>query len=155
MKVSVITVSDRASAGLYEDQTGPEIERLLRESFARADITRDLVADDHAAIVDSLERHRDSDFIFTTGGTGISPRDITPEATEEFCDRALPGVSEILRSESYKETPNALLSRGYAGLHGGTVVINFPGSMNAVRQYIAILAPVLKHAMAMRKGEGH
>ena len=155
MKISVITVSDRASAGIYEDRTGPEIERLLRQHFPDCEITRDLVADEYDPIMKALEQQRGVDFILTTGGTGISPRDITPDVTREFCQRELPGISEVLRAESYRETPNALLSRGFAGMREGTIVVNFPGSMKAVKLYVTVLAPVLEHAMKMKRGETH
>ena len=155
MKVSVITVSDRASAGVYDDRTGPEIERLLCALAPNIEIRRDLVPDDVDKIVKALERHLGSDFIFTAGGTGISPRDVTPEATEAFCDRPLPGISEILRRESYRETPNAMLSRGYAGVRNSTVVVNLPGSVKAAELHIRILAPILGHAKKMLAGESH
>ena len=155
MKVSVVTISDRASAGVYKDRTGPEIERLLRERFSIIEIERDLVSDDYDSIVGTLKKHADSDFIFTTGGTGVSPRDITPEATVAFCERELPGISEILRAESYKETPHALLSRGYSGMRDGTIVVNFPGSMKSVQLSVRVLAPVLEHAIQMKLGKDH
>ena len=155
MTVSVITISDRASAGVYEDATGPEIERLLLEAHPRARVSREIVSDDVEGISEALQRHERSDVILTTGGTGISPRDVTPEATRLFCDRELPGISEAIRAESYRETPNALLSRAYAGVRGSTLVINFPGSSRAIRLCMRVVAPILEHAARMMRGESH
>ena len=93
--------------------------------------------------------------ILTTGGTGLSPRDITPEITRGFCDRETPGIAEALRAQSYAETPAAMLSRGYAGLKESCLVVNFPGSVKAVRRCMEVLGPVLDHALRMIRGEGH
>jgi len=162
VRISVITVSDRASRGEYEDLSGPEIERLLRDGLQGVEVVREVVADEIPAITDALRRHAAAggphpaaDFILTTGGTGISPRDLTPEATRRFCERELPGIAELLRSRSYEETPTAVLSRGFAGLKGNTVVVNFPGSVNAVRLCTRLLIPVMEHALSMLRGEGH
>ncbi len=155
MKVAVITISDRASKGIYEDQSGPEIEKLLLEVYPDTDIVRTLVPDEKQAIRHALEHHLGSDYIFTTGGTGISPRDVTPEVTEEFCDRELPGIAEALRAESYKETKNAMFSRGVAGVKGNTIIVNFPGSVKAVRLCTQVLLPALPHGPKMLRGEGH
>ena len=155
MRLAVITVSDRASRGEYEDLSGSEIEKVLRETFPEADIVRDLVPDEKDAILAALGRHAGADWILTTGGTGISPRDVTPEATAAFCDRELPGIAEALRAASLAETPQAMLSRGYAGLRGRTVVVNIPGSVRACRLSVRVLAPVIDHAIRMMLGEGH
>ena len=95
------------------------------------------------------------DYIITTRGTGISPRDITPEVTTEYCDRELPGIAEILRAESYLETRNAMLSRGFAGLKGNTFIINFPGSLKAVRLCTRVLIPIMDHSLKMLRGGDH
>jgi molybdopterin adenylyltransferase len=155
VKVAVITISDRASRGEYADLSGPEIEKELRARFSAAAVTREVVPDEAHAIRAALERAAGSDFILTTGGTGISPRDITPEVTARFCEKELPGISETIRAQSLRETPSAMLSRGYAGLHGSTVVVNLPGSLNAVRLGMQVLAPVMEHALRMLRGEGH
>lgn len=155
MKVAVITISDRASKGIYEDLSGPEIEKLLLEAYPDMEIVRALVPDEKQAIRSALERHLGSDYILTTGGTGISPRDVTPEVTEEFCDRELPGIAEALRAESYKETKNAMFSRGFAGVKDSTIIVNFPGSVKAVRLCTQVLLPVLPHGPKMLRGEGH
>jgi len=155
VRVSVITISDRASRGEYADASGPEIEGLLREAWPAAEIRRQIVPDEAHAILQALEAHADSDWILTTGGTGIGPRDLTPEVTQGFCERPLPGIAEALRRESYGETPFALLSRGTAGMRGRCIVVNFPGSVKAVRLCTRILIPVMEHGIGMMAGEGH
>lgn len=155
MKVSVITISDRAFRGEYEDESGPEIQSILLKEYPDTNVTRDLVPDEAAKIRSALERNLTADFILTTGGTGISPRDLTPEITREVCDKELPGISEMIRAESYKESKNALLSRGYSGLKNQTVIINFPGSIKAVRTCLRVALPIMEHAISMVKGEGH
>jgi molybdenum cofactor synthesis domain-containing protein len=153
--VTVITVSDRASRGEYEDLSGPEIETILKEAYPECCVNRLIVPDDAAAIRSALKENRGVDYILTTGGTGISPRDVTPDVCREFCDYELPGISEILRAESYKETPQAMLSRGYAGLKNKTIIVNFPGSVKAVRLCTRVLIPIMNHSGMMLRGEGH
>jgi len=155
MKVTIITISDRASQGLYEDLSGPAIEKIIKETIADAEISRMIVPDEKAEIREALQKAASSDFILTTGGTGLSSRDVTPEICEEYCDRSLPGMAEILRSESYKETPHAMLSRGYAGIKDKTIIVNFPGSVKAVTLCTRILLPVMGHALKMINNEGH
>ena len=155
MKVCVLTVSDRAYRGEYEDLSGPAIEEILRKELAGAEIRRVVVPDEDAELTRALDDAGDCDFILTTGGTGLGPRDITPEVTARWCERALPGISEMLRAESYRETPQAMLSRGYAGVKGKTVAVNFPGSVKAVDLCTRVLLPVMEHAVAMLSGGGH
>jgi molybdopterin adenylyltransferase len=153
--VSVITISDRASRGEYPDRSGPEIVSILRESFPEAQIDVEVVPDEAGAITAAFEIHGRADFILTTGGTGISARDVTPETTRSYCERELPGIAEALRAESYRETPTAVLSRGVAGIKGNTIIVNFPGSVKAVRLCTRVLIPVMEHALSMLRGEGH
>jgi len=155
VKVTVITISDRASMGEYEDRSGPEIEKILQEQLPGAAVSRSIVPDDAASILQAFEGHTDADFILTTGGTGIGPRDLTPDVTETYCDRTVPGISELLRTVSYRETKTAVLSRGYAGVKGRTIIVNFPGSVKAVRLCTRTLVPVMEHAVKMLRGEGH
>ena len=109
MKVLVLTISDRASQGMYDDKSGPAIESILTEKLPEAAIERLIVSDDAIAIGEAFSSHLDKDVIITTGGTGIGPRDNTPDITEKFCDRLVPGIAEYLRTESCKQTINAVL----------------------------------------------
>ena len=155
MTVAVITISDRASRGEYEDLSGPEIEREVRARYPSAAVTRSVVPDEPDAILAELRAHEGADFILTTGGTGLSPRDVTPEVTLRFCEKEVPGIAEVLRAQSYGETPAAMLSRGTGGLRGSTIVVNFPGSPKAVRLCMKVLGPVMEHAIRMIRAEGH
>ncbi len=155
MKVAVITISDRASRGIYEDLSGPEIENILKELAPSFDVERTIVPDEEIEILNAMKSFEGYNFILTTGGTGIGPRDVTPNITEKYCDRELPGISETLRAESLKETNSAMLSRGYSGMKGNTIIVNFPGSVKAVRLCTKVIAPVMVHAVKMINGEGH
>jgi len=131
----------------------------MQEIFANlvpeAQVSRLIVADDTDAILNALESKKDSDWIFTTGGTGPSPRDVTPEATLQFVDRSMPGLAEYLRLESLKETSHAVFSRGIAGMKDRCYVVNAPGSVKAARLCARIFAPLLEHGRAMAQGESH
>lgn len=155
MTVAVVTISDRASRGEYQDLSGPEIEKEVLARYPSATVTRTVVPDEPDAILAELHARAGVDFILTTGGTGLSERDVTPEVTRRFCQKEIPGIAEVIRAQSYAETPAAMLSRGIAGLHGRTVVVNFPGSPRAVRLCMKVLGPVMEHAMRMIRGEGH
>jgi len=155
MKILALTVSDRASRGVYEDKTGPAAVRLLREKFPDAEIRNPMVPDEREQILRALEEGRDADLILTLGGTGLGPRDVTPEATEAFCDRKAPGIAEYLRIKSLEETPFSPLSRGTAGLHCKTLVVNMPGSVRGVEFGIKTLFPLLSHAFLMIEGGSH
>jgi molybdopterin adenylyltransferase len=155
VKASVITISDRAFKGEREDLSGQEIEKALKELFPDAEVGRAVVPDEAEEILRALEAAAASDFILTTGGTGISPRDVTPEVTAGFCEKEIPGIAEALRDASRAETPNAMLSRGYAGLRGRCIVVNVPGSPLAARLCMRVLGPVMDHATRMLRGEGH
>lgn len=155
MKAAVITISDRASKGIYEDKSGPEIVSIIKEQVLECEVETLIIPDEREAILSAFKKFAGYDFIFTTGGTGIGPRDFTPDVTEGYCDKELPGISETIRAFSYKETLSAMLSRGYSGMKGNTIIVNFPGSVKAVRLCTAIVAPVMIHAVKMIKGEGH
>jgi molybdopterin adenylyltransferase len=157
VKIAVITVSDRASAGAYADESGPAIATILGEALPGAALERSTVPDGKDSVLAALGRHAASgaDWILTTGGTGPAPRDQTPEATSAFCDRELPGLAEYLRSESLKQTPNAVFSRLYAGMRGSAFVVNLPGSPRAAGFCARLLAPLMEHGLAMARGEGH
>ena len=155
MKVLVLTISDRASQGVYEDNSGPSIESILTEKLPESVIERLIVSDDANAIEKAFTTHLDNDVIVTTGGTGIGPRDNTPDITEKFCDRLIPGISEYLRNESLKQTINAVLSRGVAGVKDNTLIINLPGSVKGASFCTELLISILPHAMKMMRGKGH
>jgi molybdopterin adenylyltransferase len=155
VRIAVITVSDRASAGIYADRSGPAIERALRSALPSAQIEREVVPDGKDSVLAALARHPGADWILTTGGTGPAPRDQTPEATASFCDREMPGIAEWLRLKSLEETPNAIFSRLWAGMRGAQYVVNFPGSEKAASFCAALIAPLMEHGVTMARGEGH
>ena len=154
-RVAVITVSDRVHRGEYEDLSGPRIRDLLLESSLEADVCLVVVPDEKPAIQQAITDCLDRDYIFTTGGTGLSFRDVTPEVTKEICDREIPGISEFLRRESCSETRYAPLSRGFSGMKGKTIIVNFPGSVKAVSLYTRLMIPVMEHASKMILGGKH
>ncbi|MBN1165121.1 MAG: MogA/MoaB family molybdenum cofactor biosynthesis protein [Candidatus Krumholzibacteriota bacterium] len=155
MKVKVLTISDRASAGIYEDRSGPAVAEILRETWPEIDLELEIVTDDGGDIEKALGGNLDRDVIITTGGTGIGPRDNTPGVTEAFCDRMIPGIAEYLRRESCRETVNAVLSRGVSGIRGRTLIVNLPGSVKGAQYCARLLVPLLPHALRMIRGEGH
>ena len=155
MKVLVLTISDRAFRGEYEDLSGPAVEKILLEGMEETIVERTIVSDDEPAIEKVLKASGTFDVILTTGGTGLGPRDVTPEATERVCDRIIPGIGEYLRSESFRETNSAVLSRGIAGMIGKTIVVNMPGSVKGASFCAGLLVGILPHALAMVRGEGH
>jgi molybdenum cofactor synthesis domain-containing protein len=155
MKVLVLTISDRASTGEYDDVSGPALEQVLKDLMDDVDISRVIVPDDPNEIETALTEGLDCDVILTTGGTGLGPRDTTPEVTRSFCEREVPGLAELLRIESLKETPHAALSRATAGQRGRTLVVNLPGSVRGASFGARVLAPILPHAAKMMAGGGH
>ncbi len=155
LSVLVVTVSDRASAGVYADQSGPAVEEVLRGAFAECRVDRRVVPDDPGPLREALESGDGFDVVLTTGGTGLGPRDITPEATRSICDRELPGIAEMLRFESRKAVPTAVLSRGVAGSRGPTIYVNLPGSVRGARSCTEMLLPILEHAVEMVAGGDH
>lgn len=155
LEIAVITVSDRAFQGLYQDISGPTIVELINESSIEAEVTLTIVPDNKIQVRKAIQDHLGKDYIFTNGGTGISKRDITPEVTKEICERELPGISEMLRRESYKETPYAVFSRGYAGIRHNTIIVNFPGSVKAAALCAQLMLPLLEHGKEMTLGGKH
>ena len=156
VRAVVITVSDRSASGAREDRSGPLLVALLRE-FA-VDVNQPVVvADDPAAIESALKSalETEPDAILTTGGTGISPRDVTPEATKPFLDRELPGIAEAIRARGRASTPRAALSRGLAGVNGRTLLVNLPGSSGGVRDGMSVLGPLLRHVADQLRGGDH
>jgi molybdopterin adenylyltransferase len=155
MKALILTVSERASRGEYEDLRGPHSEKVLVHHFPGLQVARFVVPDEGQSIRKAFEEHADADFIITTGGTGMSPRDVTPDVTAEFCERLLPGIAEMLRFESYKQTPYAALSRGVAGVRGNTIIVNLPGSLKGALLCTRLLVPLMSHGPKMLRGEEH
>jgi molybdopterin adenylyltransferase len=148
----VLTISDSASAGRREDLSGPEAVRLLQE--AGFDVAAaEVLPDERAQIEARLRRAGEEDFrlVVTSGGTGLSPRDVTPEATLAVSDRVVPGIPELMRLESLKITPKAALSRAAAGIRGSMLIINLPGSVKGVRECLAAVRPILAHAVEVLK----
>lgn len=155
MRVIVITISDKGFRGERSDESGPLLKRLVTDMGAEV-IATHLLPDDREQITALLIRLVDSggvDLILTTGGTGPSPRDVTPEATQSVIEREMPGLSELLRWDGYKRTPFAVLSRGVAGIRGQTLIVNLPGSPKAVQEGMDVLTPLLPSAIALIKDE--
>jgi molybdopterin adenylyltransferase len=153
-RIGILTLSDKGAAGARVDESG----RVLAEMAAELGevVCYEMLPDDQAPISQLLASWADSrklDLILTTGGTGMSPRDVTPEATLAVIERAVPGIAEAMRLESLKKTPHAMLSRGVAGIRGETLIINLPGSPRAVRENFAVTIPALKHGLAKLAGD--
>jgi len=154
IRAVVITISDASSRGERKDESGETLAQLLKELGAEI-IAQRILSDDPDPLADALREFsdwRNVNLIVTTGGTGFSPRDNTPEATLEVIERAAPGLAEAMRMETLKHTPMAMISRGVCGIRSGTLIINLPGSPNAVRESFAVIAPVLGHAIALLAG---
>ncbi len=155
MRAAIVTVSTSVAAGTTEDTSGEILAELTEQAGAEV-AAREVVTDDRAAIQDVLRRHVDADvpLIFTTGGTGLTPDDVTPEATRALIDRDAPGFAEAMRAESLRHTPLGILTRGVSGIAGRTLIINFPGNPKAIRELFPVLAPTLRHAVETLQREG-
>ena len=157
MRTAVLTISTRVSRRQADDASGPLLAELAEA--AGADVTAmEVVPDDLSLIEDRLRNYVDEDFafIFTTGGTGLTPDDVTPEATQAVIDRQAPGFAEAMRAEALRRTPTGILTRGMAGAAGTTFIVNFPGSPKAVSELFAVVAPTLRHVFDTLNGRaGH
>jgi len=157
IRAAILTVSDRCANEQQEDRSGPAIEETLSRSGFEIG-ARALVPDEQDVIARELVSLCDAgacDVVFTTGGTGLGPRDVTPEATSGVCERLVPGFGELMRAEGLQKTRNAVLSRGVAGIRSGTLIINLPGSPKAVRECLESILDVLPHAVEMMRGGRH
>ena len=160
LSFAVITVSDRSFQGVREDRSGPALVALIQNNGWQVNRT-EIISDDFSLIKNTLERLSEIseiEIILTTGGTGFSPRDVTPEATISVINRLAPGLDEAMRSKSLLITPHAMLSRGVSGIRGGTLIINLPGNPNAAEENFKAIMPVLSHAVDLIRskpdGEG-
>jgi molybdopterin adenylyltransferase len=157
MKIARVTLSDRATAGVYEDRSGPEIERVWTDLGGEAnEWMRILIADERSEIERTLIRLCDNegcDLVLTTGGTGPAPRDVTPEATRDVLDRELPGFGEIMRVQSFAKVPTSILSRAVAGTRGQTLIINLPGNPRAIGECLPLIFPAIREALRHLHGE--
>jgi molybdopterin adenylyltransferase len=155
IKVAMITISDKGARGQREDISKKAIEKIL-EKLETDVIWYSIVPDEmssiKSALIEAIEVHQ-ADLVLTTGGTGFSRRDITPEATRAVIEKIVPGISEIIRIESFKKTPHAILSRAIAGIRGKSLIINLPGSPKGVQESLAVILKALPHGIDILKGE--
>jgi molybdenum cofactor synthesis domain-containing protein len=154
VKAAVITVSTSVAAGASEDVSGQALAELAEEAGAQI-VASEVVSDDEQAIEEALRRQVQggAELVFTTGGTGLTPDDVTPEATRAVIDRDAPGFAEAMRAESLKHTPMGIVSRGVSGIAGRTLIVNFPGNPKAITQLFPVIAPTLEHAVATLQRE--
>ena len=153
--VGILTISDRCSRGEREDKSGDAIRKVMTNFGARV-VDYAIVPDEKDIITKRLTEWADKggvDVVITTGGTGLAPRDVTPEATLEVVDRTVPGFSEAMRSRGLKKTPHAMLSREVCGIRKETLIINLPGSPKAVKESLLVVLPALPHALEVIAGE--
>jgi len=156
LKIGIVTISDRASKGIYEDKSGKEIEKFLKENIENEfTITYKLIPDDFELIKTTLKELIDTNhsLILTTGGTGPAPRDVTPEATKEIVDKELPGFGELMRMHSLKYVPTSILARGIAGIVKKSFIINLPGSPKAIKENLEAVWSAIPYAIDLIGGE--
>ena len=154
-RVVVLTISDKGSKGEREDSSGPLIREMVKDLPAEV-IHYEIIPDEKEVIIEALKRSSDelkADLILTTGGTGLSPRDVTPDATSKVIDKEVPGFSEAMRAESLKKTPHAMISRAICGIRGSSLIVNLPGSPKSVKENLSVILPALPHALSKLKGD--
>ncbi len=154
MLAAVLTVSDRCSQGLAVDTAGPAVVALVQQHWPDAEVRSALVPDEIAAIAQHLTQWsaQGAALILTVGGTGLGPRDLTPEATRSLIHREAPGVAEAMRSAGAQKNPMAWLSRGVAGLRGNTLIVNLPGSLRGAHESLTVILPLLRHGLETISG---
>ena len=155
-KIAILTVSDKGSVGQRTDTSGPALKEMLAPLGAEV-AAYEIVPDERRLIADKLKHYADTlgcDLVLTTGGTGFSPRDVTPEATLDVLDRLAPGISEAIRAKSMQITPKAMLSRAVAGIRKKTLIINLPGSEKGARESLEAIIPALTHGIEILRGDG-
>jgi molybdenum cofactor synthesis domain-containing protein len=151
----ILTISDKGSRGEREDLSGLEIRKLL-DTLPAEVLHYEIIPDEADIIADRLVHLADSmrlDLILTTGGTGVSPRDVTPEATLQVIEKQIPGLAELMRLKSLEITPHAALSRAVAGIRGSSLIVNLPGSPKSVRENLSVILPTFRHAVEKIKGD--
>ncbi|HEY2934645.1 MAG TPA: MogA/MoaB family molybdenum cofactor biosynthesis protein [Acidobacteriota bacterium] len=157
MKVALITVSDSCFHGTRQDTSGDSLASILKAAGFEI-VSRTLLPDDQEGLAKRFEQicdQGDADLLITTGGTGLGPRDVTPEATTAIADKIVPGLAELMRSEGLKKTPRAALSRSLAAVRSHTLILNLPGSQKGAEESLNAVLPLLKHAVEIIHGAGH
>ena len=156
LKIGIVTMSDRASEGIYEDKSSKEIEKFLKENITNEyEIIYRLIPDDYQKIIDTLNElvNMRCSLILTTGGTGPAKRDVTPEATKEVIEKELPGFGELMRMHSLKYVPTSILARGIAGVVKNSFILNLPGSPKAIKENLEAVWPAIPYAVDLIEGD--
>src|SRR3989338_8164240 len=157
MKIAILVASDKGARGERVDESGKVIQRMMKR-FRTEVVAYDIVPDDKTIITKKLKHYSDklkADIVVTTGGTGLGPRDVTPEATRAVIERDVPGLSEYMRLEGLKKTRRSILSRGVCGMRKKTLIINLPGSPKGVKESLGLIIDIIPHALHMMAGHGH
>ena len=155
IKAGILTVSDKGARGLREDESGKVVRRLL-EAHGFEVVKQDIIPDDQQQIAETLVEWVDGErlsLIITSGGTGLSPRDVTPQATEQVIDYPVPGMAEAMRAESLKKTPHAMISRAMVGVRKASLIINLPGSPRGAEENLSVVLPALDHGLSKLAGD--